>query len=71
MNKPFNHTLMMMRTLFKRDWIKYLIWVIALLAYAASGAGKFELAMNSKATAAPCIVCLRIRHWLRSLVLQP
>ena len=43
---------MMMRTLFKRDWIKYLIWVIALLAYAASGAGKFELAMNSKATAA-------------------
>lgn len=46
MNKPFNNTGMMLRSLFKRDWLKYLFWLLGLLAYAASGVGKLELAIT-------------------------
>ncbi|MDR0299050.1 MAG: ABC transporter permease [Streptococcaceae bacterium] len=44
--KPFNNTVMMMRSLFKRDWLKYIFWLLALLAYAASGVGKLEVAIT-------------------------
>ncbi|MBB5888169.1 ABC transporter permease [Lactovum miscens] len=42
----FNNTTMMMRTLFKRDWVKFILWVIALIAFAASGVGKLEVAIT-------------------------
>ncbi|MDR0199347.1 MAG: ABC transporter permease [Streptococcaceae bacterium] len=42
----------MLRALIKRDWIKLLIWVVAVVGYVASGASKFENAVNSPATAA-------------------
>src|SRR5699024_6022578 len=45
--KPFNNTGLMMRSLFKRDWLKFIFWGLALLAYAASGVGKLELAITA------------------------
>lgn len=45
--KPFNNTGLMMRSLFKRDWLKLIFWGLALLAYAASGVGKLELAITA------------------------
>ena len=58
MNKPFNHTLMMMKSLFKRDKFKYLWWVLGVLLYAASGAGKFEAAMPAHSTTAASMFTL-------------
>lgn len=47
MNKPLNKTGDMFKTLLKRDWLKLIIWVLAVLAFAASGVGKFEVLLNA------------------------
>ncbi|MCL2113897.1 MAG: ABC transporter permease [Streptococcaceae bacterium] len=51
MNKPLYKTGAMFKSLLKRDWLKLIFWVLGMLAFAASGAGKMEVA-SSPATAA-------------------
>ncbi|MDN6900996.1 ABC transporter permease [Oenococcus sicerae] len=50
MTKALYKTTSMFESLVKRDWIKLIIWVFGMLAFAASGAGKMEVA-SSPATA--------------------
>ncbi|MDR2977405.1 MAG: ABC transporter permease [Streptococcaceae bacterium] len=47
--KPLNKTGDMLKALLRRDWIKLIIWIIGMLAFAASGAGKMEVAVSGKA----------------------
>ena len=49
MNKPLNKTFDMFKALLKRDWLKLVIWILAVLAFAASGAGKFVTLMQTTA----------------------
>lgn len=50
MNKALYQTGAMFKTLLKRDWLKLIFWIVGMLAFAASGAGKMEVA-SSPATA--------------------
>lgn len=47
--KPFHNLGQMMRALLKRDWVKFIVWILAVLAYAASGAGKFVTLVHTDA----------------------
>lgn len=47
MNSPLAGTLAMLRGLVRRDWILLVAWLLGVLAFAASGAGKFDLAMHT------------------------
>ncbi|QPS71567.1 ABC transporter permease [Lactococcus garvieae] len=47
MDKPLNKTIQLLGALLKRDWLKLSLWIIAVLAFAASGVGKFELMMQT------------------------
>ncbi len=47
MDKPLNKTFSMLRALLKRDWLKLVFWIVGVLAFAASGVGKFELIMQT------------------------
>lgn len=47
MNKPLNKTFDMFKALLKRDWVKLIVWVIAVLAFSASGTGKFVTLMKT------------------------
>lgn len=46
MKQPFYKTEVLFRALLKRDWLKLLFWILGMLAFAASGAGKMEVASN-------------------------
>ena len=37
----------MLKALLKRDWLKLVFWIAGVLAFAASGVGKFELIMQT------------------------
>lgn len=47
MDKPLNKTFSMLKALLKRDWLKLVFWIVGVLAFAASGVGKFELIMQT------------------------
>lgn len=47
--KPLNKTADMLKALLRRDWLKLIIWIIGMLAFAASGAGKMEMAVSGQA----------------------
>lgn len=47
MDKPLNKTFSMLKALLKRDWLKLVFWIAGVLAFAASGVGKFELIMQT------------------------
>jgi len=47
MTKSFNKTFSMLGALLKRDWLKLIIWILAVLAFAASGGGKFEALLHT------------------------
>lgn len=49
MHKQLNKTFDMLLALFKRDWVKLIVWIITVLAFAASGAGKFVTLMHTTA----------------------
>lgn len=42
MKQPFYKTEVLFRALLKRDWLKLLFWILGMLAFAASGAGKWK-----------------------------
>lgn len=42
-----NQTGAMLKALLRRDWLKLIAWVFSVLLFAASGAGKFEVLLNS------------------------
>ena len=44
MNKPLYKTGAMFKTLLKRDWAKLIFWIVGMIAFAASGAGKMQVA---------------------------
>ena len=46
MKQPLYNTGVLFKTLIKRDWLKLVFWILGLLAFAASGAGKMEVASN-------------------------
>lgn len=46
MKQPLYNTGVLFKTLIKRDWIKLVFWILGMLAFAASGAGKMEVASN-------------------------
>lgn len=47
MDKPLNKTAVMLGNLLRRDWKLLVVWLLGVLAFAASGAGKFEVAMGT------------------------
>lgn len=46
MKQPLYNTGVLFKTLIKRDWFKLVFWILGMLAFAASGAGKMEVASN-------------------------
>ena len=46
MKQPLYNTGVLFKTLIKRDWFKLAFWILGMLAFAASGAGKMEVASN-------------------------
>ncbi|RZI48370.1 ABC transporter permease [Lactococcus kimchii] len=46
MNQPLSKTGTMLKVLLKRDWLKLIFWLLGLLAFAASGVGKMEVAAS-------------------------
>ncbi len=46
MKQPLYNTGVLFKTLIKRDWLKLVFWILGMLAFAASGAGKMEVASN-------------------------
>lgn len=46
MKQPLYNTGVLFKTLIKRDWLKLVFWTLGMLAFAASGAGKMEVASN-------------------------
>lgn len=48
MKQPLYNTGVLFKTLIKRDWLKLIFWILAMLAFAASGAGKMEVVSNPK-----------------------
>lgn len=46
MKQPLYNTGVLFKTLIKRDWFKLVFWILGMLAFAASGAGKMEIASN-------------------------
>lgn len=46
MKQPLYTTGVLFKTLIKRDWFKLVFWILGMLAFAASGAGKMEVASN-------------------------
>ena len=46
MDKPLNKTFSMLKALVKREWLNLVFWIAGVLAFAASGVGKFELIMQ-------------------------
>ncbi|MCT1226105.1 ABC transporter permease [Lactococcus lactis] len=48
MKQPLYNTEVLFKTLIKRDWLKLIFWILAMLAFAASGAGKMEVVSNPK-----------------------
>ncbi|MFC4652491.1 ABC transporter permease [Lactococcus nasutitermitis] len=47
--KALTKSFSMLAALLKRDWLKLIFWLLAVLAFAASGAGKFVTLMQSPA----------------------
>ena len=46
MKQPLYNTGVLFKTLIKRDWFKLVFWILGMLAFAASGAGKMVVASN-------------------------
>ncbi|KSU19520.1 ABC transporter permease protein [Lactococcus lactis subsp. lactis] len=46
MKQPLYNTGVLFKTLIKRDWFKLVFWILGMLAFAASGAGKMGVASN-------------------------
>lgn len=46
MKQPLYNTGVLFKTLIKRNWFKLVFWILGMLAFAASGAGKMEVASN-------------------------
>ena len=46
MKQPLYNTGVLFKALIKRDWLKLIFWILGMLAFAASGAGKMEVASN-------------------------
>lgn len=56
MDKPLNKTFSMLKVLLKRDWLKLVFWIVGVLAFAASGVGKFELIMQTTVKEKLCLM---------------